>query len=493
MAGLNCGIDPFFHFKFFTLFMNRTNCLETTQKVGEEVLLFGWVHVRRNMGKLVFIDLRDRSGLVQVVFVPSELDAASSEAVQKLRPEYVVSITGMVQKRGEKQINTALPTGSVEVLAKGLKILNEAKTPPFEIDNEEKTVGEELRLKYRYLDLRRERMRKNLIMRHKIIQYLRNYLDAQGFLEINTPLLSKSTPEGARDFLVPSRLHPGQFYALPQSPQQYKQILMVAGFERYFQVAPCFRDEDARADRSPGEFYQLDMEVSFMTQEELLQLVEEMFTRLVHDMFPEKHIMQEPWPHLQYSDAMREYGCDKPDLRKDKNDKNELAFAWVVNFPLFVQQTKDDFFHGAGEKYAPSHHMFTAPKEEDVALLDTEPLKVRSYQHDLVLNGFEMGGGSMRIHDAKVQEKVFDLIGFTEKQKEYFSHLLEAFQYGVPPHGGIAPGIDRLVMLLLAEPNIREVIAFPKTSDGKELVMGAPAGVEPEQLKELAIASTIKR
>ncbi len=464
--------------------MQRTNVLEAVNKVDEEILLKGWVHVRRNMGQLVFLDFRDRSGIVQVVIVPSEIDTDSQEIIASIRPEFVLEIQGVVQKRGEKQINIEMTTGTIEVLAKQVKIISESATPPFQIDNEENQVNEELRLKYRYLDLRKSRMKRNIMMRHKIIQYLRNYLDREGFLEINTPVLSKSTPEGARDFLVPSRLHPGKFYALPQSPQQYKQILMVAGFEKYFQIAPCFRDEDARADRSPGEFYQLDMEVSFMSQDELLQLVENMFIRLVHDMFPEKHCTFTPWPRLNYDDVMEQYKSDKPDLRKDKNDKNELAFAWVINFPLFVRQTKEDFFHGAGEKYAPSHHMFTAPRAEDLHYLATDPLKAKSYQHDLVLNGFELGGGSMRIHDPKIQEKVFELIGFTERQKQYFSHLLQAFQYGVPPHGGIALGLDRLVMILMGEPNIREVIAFPKNSDGRELVMGAPDEVETKQLEE---------
>ena len=266
--------------------MTRTEILQTTQKVSEDVTIKGWVHVRRNMGKIVFLDMRDRSGIIQVVIVPNELDDNSKTLIDSIRPEYVLSITGIVQKRGEKQINSEMPTGTVEILAKNIEVLSSAQTPPFEIDNEEKFVNEELRLKYRYLDLRKERMKKNMIMRHKIIHYLRNYLDAQGFLEIHTPLLTKSTPEGARDFLVPSRLHPGEFYALPQSPQQYKQLLMVAGMEKYFQVAPCFRDEDARADRSPGEFYQLDMEMSFVTQEDILQLIEKMFTALVKDLFP---------------------------------------------------------------------------------------------------------------------------------------------------------------------------------------------------------------
>ncbi|MDZ4230046.1 MAG: amino acid--tRNA ligase-related protein, partial [Candidatus Veblenbacteria bacterium] len=290
------------------------------------------------------------------------------------------------------------------------------------------------------------------------------------------------------DYLVPSRVHKGKFFALPQSPQQYKQLLMVAGFERYFQIAPCFRDEDARADRSPGEFYQIDMEMSFVSQDDILVITESMFTSMVKKLFPEKHLTFEPWPRLKHAEVVEKYGTDKPDLRQDKNDVNELAFVWVVDFPLFTEQSDEDFFHGSGaSKWAPSHHMFTRPKEEDLPLLETEPGKARSYQHDLVLNGLEVGGGSLRIHDPKVQEKIWDLIGFSAEQKQQFAHLIEAFQYGVPPHGGIAPGLDRLVSILCGEKNIREVIAFPLTGDVRDPLMGAPAEVSKEQLKELGI------
>lgn len=459
----------------------------TEQSVGSTVELAGWVHVRRNMGKLVFVDLRDSTGIVQVVCVPQELDVASRTAAEELRPEYVVRISGLVQKRNEKQVNAAMPTGTIEVLTKTIQIISAAKTPPFEIENEDRQANEELRLKYRYLDLRHERLAKTMRMRHRVVQFMRNYLTTQGFVEIQTPILSKSTPEGARDYLVPSRLHKGKFFALPQSPQQYKQLLMVAGFERYFQIAPCFRDEDARADRSPGEFYQIDMEMSFMTQDDIMALAEKMFTTLVHELFPEKTISNEPFPRLNYSDVMKQYGTDKPDLRKDKNDPNELAFAWVINFPLFVKQSDEDHFHGAGKIWAPSHHMFTAPHADDVALLDTDPGKVRGLQHDLVLNGFEVGGGSVRIHDTAIQQKVFDLIGFTAEQKKQFEHMLTAFEYGVPPHGGIAPGLDRLIMILAGEKNLREVTAFPLTSDGRDPMMDSPSEVAKEQLDELGI------
>lgn len=468
--------------------MERIYTTKTVDKVGETVLLKGWINARRDMGKVVFIDLRDKESLLQVVLTPGDLGDDYAN-VEKSRPEWVVEIEGVVQARGEKQINPNLATGTVEVLAKSFKVLNEAETPPFEVDKDTSEVNEELRVKHRYLDLRSERMRNNMKVRHNVMHFVRNYLTEQeGFREVQTAILTKSTPEGARDYLVPSRKHHGKFFALPQSPQQYKQMLMVAGIERYFQIAPCFRDEDARADRSPGEFYQIDMEMSFMSQDEILDLTEKMFVTLVKELFPEKKLTFEPFPRLNYDDVMKEHGTDKPDLRKDKNDPNELAFAWVINFPLFTPQSEDDHFHGSGKaEYAPSHHMFTAPKEEDIPLLDSDPLKARSYQHDLVLNGWEVGGGSVRIHDHELQQKIFDLIGFSEEQKGQFSHLLEAFKYGVPPHGGIAPGFDRLVSILAGEKSIREVIAFPLLGDTRDPLMEAPATVAKEQLDDLGI------
>ncbi|RJQ33324.1 aspartate--tRNA ligase [Candidatus Parcubacteria bacterium] len=468
--------------------MTRIKTSETINKIGETVLIKGWVNNRRNMGKIVFLDVRDRWGILQVVVVPSELDEASQSLIASVRPEFVLAIEGIVQKRGDKQINPDLATGTVELLAKKIEILSEAETPPFEIENEERQANEELRLKYRYLDLRHERMKNNLVLRDKVFAYLSNWLRANDFVEVQTPILSKSTPEGARDYLVPSRLHPGKFFALPQAPQQYKQLLMVAGMDRYFQIAPCFRDEDARADRSPGEFYQLDMEMSFVTQEDILNLVESMMTQMVKELFPEKKMTFEPWPRLDYEEVMKKYGSDKPDLRKNKDDKNELAFAWVVNFPLFMPQTDEDRFVGAGDTWGPAHNMFTMPKEEDIPLLDTDPGKARSYQHDLILNGFEVGGGAVRIHDMKLQEKIWDLIGFTDNQKEQFKHYFEAFKYGVPPHGGIAPGLERLLMVLLGEKNLKEVTAFPLTSDGRDPMMESPSIVAKEQLDELGIA-----
>jgi aspartyl-tRNA synthetase len=467
--------------------MKRLKTIDCVDKTAKEVLIKGWVNVRRNMGKIAFLDVRDRWGIIQVVCVPQELDKASADLLADIRPEFVVEITAVVQDRGAKQVNADLATGKIELLAKKIAIINTAETPPFEIDNEDRQANEELRLKHRYLDLRHERMKNNMVVRANVMNFVRNWLHKNDFVEINTPILSKSTPEGARDYLVPSRLHPGQFFALPQAPQQYKQLLMVAGMDRYFQIAPCFRDEDARADRSPGEFYQIDMEMSFMTQEEIMDLTEKMFTDMVKELFPDKKITETPWPRLDHEDVVKKYKTDKPDLRKNKEDKNELAFAWIINFPLFTEQTEEDKFHGAGDTWGPTHNMFTMPKEEDIGLLDTDPGKARSYQHDLVLNGFEVGGGAVRIHDIKIQEKIWDLIGFDAEQKKQFEHYLEAFKYGVPPHGGIAPGFDRLLMVLLGEKNLKEVTAFPLTSDGRDPMMDSPSKVDQTQLDELQL------
>ena len=455
----------------------RTLSSETVNAIGREVTLQGWVHARRDHGKIMFLDLRDRSGLVQLVGAPVEVSH-----------EDVVEVVGLVKKRPEAMINTKIVSGTIEVEIKKLNILSKAKELPFPIDTAGYDINEEIRSKYRYLDLRRPRMARNIRVRSRAVAFIRNFLLEKDFVEIETPILTKTTPEGARDFLVPSRLQLGKFYALPQSPQQYKQLLMVAGFERYFQIARCFRDEDPRRDRAYGEFTQLDLEMSFITQEDILQLAESLFSSLIAELFPEKHISQTPWPRLSHKEVMEKYGTDKPDLRKDKSDQNELAFSWTIDFPLFTQQSEKDFFFGSGKaKFAPSHHMFTAPHPDDIPLLSTDPMKVRGLQHDLVLNGFEVGGGSIRIHQPEIQLKVFDLIGFTQQQKEEFAHMLTAFGYGVPPHGGIAPGIDRFLMAVLGEPSVREVMAYPTSASGQISVMDAPSEASAGQLKELGI------
>jgi len=458
----------------------RTLAIETAGKIGEVVSLQGWILARRDHGKIMFLDLRDRSGVVQMV---------GTKALGDARSEDVVEVTGLVKKRPESMVNAKIPTGSVEIEIQTITVISKAHEMPFPIDTDGYEVNEEIRTKYRYLDLRRPRMARNIRIRSKMVGFIRNFLYERDFVEIETPILTKTTPEGARDFLVPSRLQQGKFYALPQSPQQYKQMLMVAGMERYFQIARCFRDEDPRKDRAYGEFTQLDMELSFVTQDDILELVENMFTKLIAELFPEKHISQTPWPRIPHKEVMAKYGTDKPDLRRDKNDPDELAFSWTIDFPLFNEQKDDDFFFGSGgAKFAPSHHMFTAPHPDDIPLLETDPMKVRGLQHDLVLNGFEVGGGSIRIHQAEVQNKVFDLIGFTQSQKQEFSHMLTAFSYGVPPHGGIAPGIDRFLMTVLGEPSVREVMAFPTSASGTTSVMEAPSPATADQLTELGIA-----
>ena len=462
--------------------MKRILVVETIEKIEESVKLAGWVNQRRDHGRIIFIDLRDRTGLIQLVFTPQNKELY--QLADSLRPEWVISIEGKVNQRPKNMTNSKIPTGEIELSVDKLKILNKAKTPPFEI-NQEKEINEELRLKYRYLDLRREKMRSNLVLRHKVIKVIRNFMDKQGFIEIETPILTKSTPEGARDFLVPSRLHPGQFYALPQAPQQLKQLLMVAGLERYFQIARCFRDEDLRGDRQP-EFTQLDIEMSFIQQKDILALMEKLFIKIIKELVEldkkmSKKLTFNPFLKLDYQEAIKKYGTDKPDLRKNKKDPDELAFVWILNWPLFEWNSQE-------KRYDPCHHVFTAPQKKDLALLDKDPLKVHSWQHDLVLNGLELGGGSIRIHQRNIQEKIFKLVGLNKEEiEEKFGHLLRAFEYGAPPHGGIALGIDRLLMILCHQESIREVIAFPKTGDGRDLTMEAPSPVSPEQLKELNI------
>ncbi|MFA5878032.1 MAG: aspartate--tRNA ligase [Candidatus Staskawiczbacteria bacterium] len=465
--------------------MKRILNADSVNYITGTVKVSGWVNVVRSHGKILFIDLRDKSGTLQVVFVPQE--AGVYEMAKDLRPEWVVEIVGEVKKRPPQMVNSKIPTGVVELAAKDLKVLSKAKTLPFDVGTDGYELGEEKRMKYRYLDLRRERMSRNLTMRFKTLQFMRNFLEKEGFIEIETPILTKSTPEGARDYIVPSRVQTGTFYALPQSPQQYKQLLQVAGIERYFQIARCFRDEDPRADRQ-AEFTQLDMEMSFVDREDVMEVTEKMLIEIVKRLFPEKQIQQIPFPRITYQEAMEKYKSDRPDMRNDKTNKNLLAFCWVIDFPFF--EKSDD----GGWTF--THNPFSSPKKEfmDDLLEKKNISKILTTQYDIVLNGFEIGGGSIRNHRPEALRAVFEVMGYKpERIEKNFGHMLEAFEYGAPPHGGIAPGIDRFLAIVLGEPNIREVIAFPKTGDSRDLMMAAPSEVDPKQLKELQIEITKKK
>jgi aspartyl-tRNA synthetase len=447
-----------------------------SEHAGKEVTILGWVHRQRDIGNLVFIDLRDREGVVQVV-VPSSQGVLLDEA-KKIKMENVVGIKGIVKKRAERSRNPQLPTGDVEVEAKELKIINTSKIPPFVISDPPQ-ASEELRFKYRYLDMRRPSMQRNIKLRHQAALLIRNFMSKNGFFEIETPFLTKSTPEGARDYLVPSRMYKGRFYALPQSPQLFKQILMISGFDRYFQIVRCFRDEDLRADRQP-EFTQIDIEMSFAEPEDILDLVEEMMAS-VFNLIGAK--IDTPFPRFTYKESMEKFGTDKPDVRQEK-DKKTFKFVWITDFPLFERGEEE-------KRLLSMHHPFTSPHEDDLALLEKEPLKVRAKAYDLVLNGVEIGGGSIRIHDPELQKRIFKLLGLSQEEvEEKFGFFLEALVYGTPPHGGIALGFDRIVMILAGEESIRDVIPFPKTTSALCLLTDSPAEADPKQLEDLGLKKT---
>jgi aspartyl-tRNA synthetase len=460
----------------------RIQVKHTVDKVGEEVTVAGWVHARRDMGKVAFFDIRDASGLLQVVAVPSDLGDDGMEIASSLRDEWVVEFTGIVQARGERQINENMVTGTVELLAKSVRVLNEAKTPPFEVSKDSHDINEEVRLKHRYLDLRTERLQKNIRMRSQMVRSVRDYLYKKEFVEIETPYLTKATPEGSRDFVVPSRLQPGKFFALPQSPQQYKQLLMVGGMERYFQIARCFRDEDPRADRG-FEHSQIDIEMSFASQEDILNLVEEMMIETAESMG--MTIKEKPFPRITYKESMEKYGDDKFDLRteEEKEAGNVLAYAWVIDFPMF--EKNDD------GSWTFSHNPFSMPQEQHLAqhMKGENVGEILAQQYDLVCNGYEAGGGSIRAHDPDVLRATYKTLGYSEEEtEESVGHMISAFEYGAPPHGGIALGVERNLMNFTGETSLRETQAFPMTGRATTSVMDAPSSLAFETLHELHLS-----
>jgi len=459
--------------------MQRTYIKDLSSKKGEEVSIKGWVDIRRDQGKMIFFDFRDMTGYVQGVILPG---AKEAHAVgEKCRPEWVVEVSGKVNARPAKNVQKDKQNGEIELEILGITVLNEAETPAIDVRSDGKEIGEESRLKYRYLDLRRPRMQKNLRNRSKVSSFIREFLNKENFVEVETPNLTATTPEGSRDYIVPSRLERGCFYSLPQSPQQYKQLLMTAGIEKYFQIARCFRDEDTRGDRQP-EFTQLDIEMSFTDEEEVMNLNEKLLIEIVTKFYPEKKIQQIPFPRISYKEAMEKYKSDKPDIRTDKNDPNLLAFCWIVDFPMFEKDEKGGWTF--------THNPFSGTRPEFYNdLMEKKNIeKIVAAQYDIVLNGSEIGGGSIRNHRPEALKKVFEIMGYEDARIEKnFGHMLKAFVSGTPPHGGIAWGFDRFIMILENEPNIREVIAFAKTGEGRDLMMDAPSEVQSEQLIELGI------
>ena len=455
-------------------------------EIGKEVNICGWISVRRDQGKMVFFDFRDMTGDVQGVVLPNQAEAL--EVAKEVRSEWVVEVVGKVNERPEKNRQADKQNGDIELEIFAITILNKAETPIFDVTSEGSEIGDESRLAFRYLDLRRPRMQNNLRMRHKIAKYIRDFLDRENFIEIETPILTKSTPEGARDYIVPSRIYPGRFYALPQSPQQYKQLLMASGMERYFQIARCMRDEDTRGDRQP-EFTQIDMEMSFVNKEDIMDVNERLLIDIVQKYYPSKKIQHVPFPRISYKDAMEKYGNDRPDIREDKNDPDLLAFCWVVDFPFFERTDKSDNPNTEGE-WTFTHNPFSAPTIEHLEWLKGKENigEILTTQYDIILNGYEIGGGSIRNHQPEILRNVFEIIGHKDEDIERnFGHMLQALGSGTPPHGGIAWGFDRFVMLMQGEPNIREVIAFPKTGEGQDPMMHSPSEISDKQLKELGI------